>query len=104
MNLDDAKSAALAVWFDTGIAESITYNGSAIPGHISYSEPGKAAYANHAVLTVRRSDVPAPAYRDTVVIDGATWRVYQDDGQAPICGGDELTWDIPIMRGERRAI
>ncbi len=104
MNLTDATAAALSAWFDPGYAESITYNGSAIRAHIAYGESGGASYAHHATLTVRRSDVPAPAYRDTVVIDGATWRVFQDDGQAPVCGGDALTWDIPIIRGERKAL
>lgn len=93
----------MAAWFDTGFAESVTYNGSVIQAHISYG--GKnSPMGDHATLTVKRSDVTAPSYRDTVVIDGLTWRVFQDEGQNVIIKGDALVWDVPIIKGERKAL
>lgn len=99
MNLAEAKAAALETWFSSAHADEITYNGTAIYGHLSYGG-GNAPTARHATLTVQVSDVAAPTYRDAVVINSTTWRVYSDGGEA-IIAGDGLTWDIPLIRDEK---
>ncbi len=103
MKFEDAKSAALEEWFRPDFSEAIIYNGANIQGHITYGGPN-SLIADQAVLTVRVSDVPAPAYRDTVVIGGQAWRVYQDEKQGVIIKGDSMTWDLMLIRGERKAI
>lgn len=100
MNLSEAKAKALEKWFDPEFADLITYNGADIYGHVSYGGRN-APTALHATLTVKVSDVPAPAYRDPVIINGITWRVFQDEGLSIIIKGDGLTWDLPLARDEK---
>lgn len=102
MKIAEANAAALAAWFSPEFSDAITYNGVPIQGHVTYG--GTGALASQAVLTVRKSDVPAPAYRDEVVIEGITWRVHQDQNHPVIIKGDALTWDIALIKGERKAL
>ena len=98
MNLSEARASALNTCFSSAHADALTYAGTSIYGHVTYG--GNAPTARHATLTVRVSDVAAPAYRDTVVIGSTTWRVHSDGGEA-IITGDGLTWEIPLIRDEK---
>ncbi len=101
MTFHQAVQNAMAAWFADGIADTITYNGTDIPAHVEYGSQETDNAARTAVITVRTSDVAAPGYRDTIVINGATWRVYQDRRQEVIIEGDGHTWKIPVRRAER---
>ena len=99
---DDAVTAAMDVWFGTDMdPETVTYNGTDISGHVDYGGRSDGENARTAVLEVKVSDVSDPAYRDTVVINGVTWRVYRDQSQEVVIQGDGYTWKLPVTRDER---
>jgi len=89
--------------FETAFArlvETVTYNGTDIPGSVTYGEDpaaraGRPGVMAEAELEVLRRDVSAPAYRDIVLIDGATWRVRY------VITGDEWGWRLAISNDER---
>lgn len=67
--------------------ETVTYNGSPITAIVDYGPANDAnpsgGRRDEATITVKASDVPAPANNDMVVIGGTTWRVqrpYEGDG------------------------
>ncbi len=97
MDLNTAHTHALGVLLDA----TITYNGTDIPAHIG--EQHQDAQRRTVVVTVRQSDVAAPAYRDRVVINGVQWRLFKDQNRnsAPTITGDGLTWQITLYRDER---
>lgn len=85
---------------DNEFAQTVAYNGQNIFGIVDYgSNYTSGSVANGATLIVSATDVSSPSYRDTVVIDSTTWRVYQDDGSE--IPGDGYMWEIPIIRNER---
>jgi nitrogen regulatory protein PII len=92
------------VFFDVDeFAESITYNGTTIMAIVEYGKQrAKDAIVFDAEILVKASDVPIPTYRDTVVIDGVTFKVLQDAESQP--SGDGFTWRIPVMRNERAPV
>ena len=103
MNLTEAKAFSLEKWFNPAYgADQITYNGTAIYGHVIYGGTGKSI-SRHATIIVMVSDVEDPQHRDTVVIGGTTWRVFRDSGNTAI-KGDGQTWEIPIYREEKSRI
>jgi hypothetical protein len=95
----DAAANAMTVLFDADRsgAIAVTYDGTAIKAHVRYHD----ASGKFADLLVKKSDVPDPAYNDPVVIDGNTWRVYQDKDRGPILEGGAYTHKILIHRSER---
>jgi hypothetical protein len=97
MGFAEETARAMAVWFGPGLTDAVTYNGLPLRGHVQYAaeggRPGGVMLA--ATLQVRAADVPAPAYRDAVVINGLTWHV--QNGWT----GDNLTWTLPLARDER---
>jgi len=101
MGFPDAIANALGVWFGSGYAETITYAGESISALVAYGGGSTNTVAETAVIEVKVSDVAAPAYRDTVVIAGETWRVYRDKAQEAVITGDGYTWKIPIKKDER---
>lgn len=102
MNLANARSYAMEKWFDSEFSDQITYNGTEIQGHISYGGGSANAFiADYATLVIRVADVPAPAYRDTVIINETPWQVHQDETQAIIIRGDGLTWELPLIKDEK---
>ncbi len=100
MTLKSQILSDLPVFFNTDdFAETITYNGVSIKAIVDYGEyygdeTGRrnAARAN---ITVRHSDVSTPAYDDSVIIDGTTWRVFN------IEEGDGYTWSLNLISSER---
>ena len=104
MSLNTAMENDLAVLFNLDeFARTVTYNGSDIPAIVDFGmQAGESAKA--AVVFVKALDVPAPAYRDMVVIDGSTWRVFRDRNQSAEIEGDGHVWKIPITRDERPVI
>lgn len=97
MGFADEAERAMDIWFGSDMAESITYNGAGIRGHLeqrSDADPGTGAVSQTAVLEIRRADVAIPTYRDTIVAAGITWKVRN------IAGGDEWTWKINLYRDE----
>lgn len=90
--------------FASDVAEPITYDGSLIFGHVDYGDGEVRANASKAILEVRREDVPSPAYRDPVIVDGVTWHVYRDDRNGERITGDSISWRIPLTRDERPGV
>jgi len=93
----------LDVILDTDeFAQTITYNGTSIKAIVKYGEEREsdASVSFDAVITVKTSDVATPAYRDTVVIGGVTFRVFQDANNQPF-KGDGYLWQIRLTRGGR---
>jgi len=88
-NLDDF---AQAVTYDNGTELSILaiVDREAIGGQ----------NAEGASVTVKRSDVAAPSYRDKFTIGGEVWRVAMD-GSRPLIKGDDHIWIIQVVKGER---
>ncbi len=94
--------------FDTTeFCETVTYNGVNIPAIVNLGrdlskEPGitaETALVAMATIEVKKSDMAlTPTYRDTVLIDGAAWRMLN------IQNGDGLTWLLNLIQDERRAI
>ncbi len=60
-----------------------------------------AVHADTAEIEVAAADVPAPQYRDAVVIAGITWRVHRDEARGLAITGDGHTWRIPLIKDER---
>jgi len=82
-------------------ARTITYNGSDIPAVVDYGMSPSGENARTARITVKVSDVPSPAYRDTVVIGSDTWRVFRDPNQEVAVKGDGHVWELSLIRDER---
>ena len=98
MSFSEEAARAMEIWFGSDMAEAVVYNGVSLRGHADYgsdSDHRTGAVMARATLMVKRSDVPTPAYRDTAVIVGVTWRVLN------IEAGDELTWTLNITTNER---
>ena len=98
MGFADEIARAMPTWFGADMTDAVTYNGVALRGHAEYDsdlDHRTGAVMARATLMVKRSDVPAPAYRDTAVIAGVTWRVFN------IESGDEHTWTLNITTNER---
>lgn len=101
MSLSSLIAAAHSVAYDTDNgAVEVTYRGSPINAIVLYGEnlddagSRESAMAN-ATMWVQVSDVASPDYRDTVVIDSATWRVRR------ILYGDGNDWKLEIYRDQR---
>lgn len=98
MSVFTDHTAAFEAAFAT-LAETVSYNGADVLGSVVYSEdlaarPGRSMMAD-AEIDILKSAVAAPAYRDTVVIGGVTWRVRH------IISGDEWAWRLAISTDER---
>jgi len=97
-----AEQAAddLAALYSTDLpwVRTVTYAGAEIPAIVNFDQDLKdeteSAFAR-AEIMVRASDVAAPAYRDEVVIDSATWYVRR------ILSGDGLAWKLELISDER---
>ena len=101
MDMGPAISNAMGVLFSAGLTTGITYNGSAIRAHIEYGGGSTGSVADTAVIEVQVADVETPQYRDPVIINGTTWRVYHDRNQEAVIKGDGHTWRIPIKKDEK---
>jgi len=82
------------------LAETVTYNGAELPAVLTYGPvagevSGMPSRSDMAELDVLKSDVAAPAYRDTVVIGATTWTVHR------VLSGDEWAWHLLISTNER---
>jgi len=102
MTFDQAAAAMIArIKEKMGIA--VTYAGQPIVAldlHFGQSAAG-AVHADTAEIEVDATDVPAPRYRDAVVIAGITWRVHRDEARGLAITGDGHTWRIPLIKDER---
>jgi len=107
-------------------AETVTYDGSSVPAIVEVGTAlDQATGAMQAVvtLTVRRSDVPDPLYRDTVSIpsltrdtvradgsimgfsDGAAMNITEDPWDVMrIEGGDSGVWTLTLVQNERPVV
>jgi hypothetical protein len=89
----------MTVFFNTSdFATTVTYNSVAIvaiwtPGENQADNPPSTVREGR--LEVKITDVAAPAYRDSVIIDGVTWRVRR------VISGDEYTWLLALETSER---
>jgi len=101
MTWADAIENAMGVWFDDEFTKEITYDGETVRAHVQYGGRSTGTVANTAVIEVKVANVAAPTYRDPVIIDGVTWRVYRDREQEAIIQGDGYVWQVPIKRDER---
>jgi len=96
--ITDHTAAFEAAFAD--LAETVTYNGDSVLGSISYGSeaggvPGVRGNATLAEIDILKSDVPDPAYKDTVVIGTTTWIVQT------VLSGDEWGWRLLISSNER---
>lgn len=102
MTLAEQLTTDLSVFFDTDdFATTITYNGTDILALVDYGLDSDGDNARTARIVVKASDVPAPAYRDTVVISGTTWRVFRDPDKEVAVKGDGQVWEMSLIRDER---
>ena len=99
MTLKTQITADQSVFFDTdSVAETVTYNDTPISADFTYgADPQRDAGSQKAkgVLVVKKTDVAAPAYPDTVVIGSTTWYVLN------IAKGDDDSWVLNIYTDER---
>ena len=90
-----------SVFFNTDeFADSATYNGSGIAVVLCADSDGADSIGTTAMLYVKKSDVAAPAYGDTVVLGGNTWRVDQNKDGAGY-KEDGYVWHLPLVRENR---
>ena len=78
MTLRDQYEADRSLWLGSELpwVQPVTYNGTAASASFQIkSEELADGRRESAELIVSAADVTAPAYRDTVVVGGATWRV-----------------------------
>ena len=102
MTLAEQLATDLSVFFDENdFGRPVTYNGSDIFALVDYGMNSRAENARTARVIVKQSDVPAPAYRDTVVIAGVTWRVFRDPDTEVAINGDGHVWELSLIRDER---
>lgn len=104
MSFATQKTADLAVFFNTAeFAETITYNGASINAivELGLEDEFSKNVMSRGRITVKRSDVLVPAYRDAVVYRSNTYRVYQDSDKNIAISGDNEIWTLPIMIDER---
>jgi hypothetical protein len=102
MTLAEQLTTDLPVFFDTDdFARTVTYNGAEISAIVDYGVSPDGENARTARLIVKVSDVPDPAYRDTVVIGSATFRVFRDPGKEVAVKGDGHVWELSLVRDER---
>lgn len=101
MTLKTQKPTDLAAQFNTDEhAETVAYLGVDIPAIVDRGEDlddrdmGRSLMAVMQI-TVKASDVAAPDYRDTVVVDSATWYVRR------ILEGAGDIWTLELTRDER---
>lgn len=94
--MDDIVAVGMQTWFDTALAaQTVTYRGVPIPAHFSREEMlDSAGRADHGTLEVQASDVPVPAYQDTVVIGTETWKVLK------MISSDGYSHRIELYSGE----
>lgn len=101
MTLKTQITTDLATFFNlSDFAESVIYNGFTITAVVSYGQlmsPDAGAVKAVKTLWVNDSDVPAPSYRDTVIIDSDTWYV----GPEEAFRTDGNVWELPLYRAER---
>ncbi len=97
----DAVDQVMGILFSDKYADQVIYNGVPIYAHVRYGGGSTGTIANTAVIEVRRADVVSPEYLDTVVIDGANWRVFHSGNQEAVIKGDAWTWQIPVKKNEK---
>lgn len=102
MTLKSQLSSDLPVFFNTDdFAETVTYNSVDIPAIVDYGVEKSGENARTAHIIIKQSDVANPAYRDTVVIDSATWRVFRDPNKEVAVKGEGNVWELSLVRDER---
>lgn len=99
MSVFTDHTAAFESAFAT-IAETVSYNGADVLGSVVYGDTlgdvsGMVGRGDMGELDVLKSDVADPQAKDSVVIDGTTWRVLR------IISGDEWGWRLSIYTNER---
>jgi hypothetical protein len=99
MTLKAQLTTDLSVFFDTNeFAETVTYNAAPIIGIPDYGadqDSNDSDSMTKATIFVKASDVPAPKYRDTVIINSIVWNVLN------ITEGDGYVWKLNLYRDER---
>ena len=102
MSFADAVSNMVSAIKNT-MGVPVSYNGADITAlDMVYGQSAAGAvHADTAEIEVDAADVPAPQYRDAVVIAGITWRVHRDDARGLAISGDGHTWRIPLIKDER---
>lgn len=95
MDYSDAITEATNCWFDDAYTDSLTYNGTAVRGHVNFyaSSPDGVL----AEIMVKKSDVPSPAYRDVIIFEGVTYYAMGPEKEV-IKEGDAVSWTIWISR------
>lgn len=102
MTLAAQLTTDLGVFFNVNeFAQVVTYNSVIINAVESYAElmpeNERISIKRQKIIYVKASDVAAPAYRDTVIINGVTWHVGPENEHEDLRG----TWKLPLYRDER---
>lgn len=106
MPLKDQMLLDLDVFFNLDeFARETAYrpaSGGEFPVTAVFDADPKAAArgADQAWLYVRKSEVPAPAYRDTFVLDGREWKIVQEPGQGNVVIPQGGAWRIRVTARE----
>ena len=104
MTFASQLSSDLSAFLNTSeFAETVSYNSTSISAIFDTEGQRPADYfGDFAVLYVSASDVASPSYRDTVVIGGETWKVFDDQSKArPELSPDRRMWAIPLYKAEK---
>jgi len=102
MTLAEQLTTDLSVFFDADdFATTVTYNGTDILALVDFGMNSDGDNARTARIIVKTSDVASPAYRDTVVIAGTSWRVFRDPDTEVAVKGDGQVWELSLVRDER---
>ena len=94
----------LDVFLDTDeFAQEITYAGGTVNAIVILDDltPELGAASNQGLIYIKISDLSsAPSYRDSVVTDGATWKVFQDESDAAYYVSEGM-YVVNIYKDER---
>lgn len=94
--------------FTDGLEDTVTYSSddgettSSVDVVIDYFGDGAGGQSDHASVLVKKSDIPSPAYRHIVTINGTDWRVAPEKaGGSFILAEDETTYLLRIESSKR---
>ena len=100
LTFKDQMASDLSAFFNVNeFAELVTYAGTVITAIVEHQQDQQMTperTVKLAALFVKVGNVPIPAYRDPVIIDGDTWHVIQVPGE-----DQEGVWKLGIEKESR---
>lgn len=111
MTFPEQMETDLGLFFDTAaFGQAVTYNGAAITAILETPEANMVTGLDAAacLIHVKSADVPAPAYRDLVVVSSGdhagSWRVYRWNRRPVVLDDAGGVYTLMLTRDERPAI